>query len=384
MRTSLARFHVVTLALAAGAVVVAAGVSTACGGTSSTTAEPAPQAETPEVDGGDGDAGPSADGPLTTTAATWVWNPIVGSECGNGSETGIGVNLGTSDRVVVYFEGGGACWNGLTCFSAKTAQNIETGFGEAEFTSAVSASRTTNSIFDRSAAANVFKDDTYVYIPYCTGDVHSGAKVTTYDDGTAVHHMGRVNAEKIVARLGTTFKAKAARVFVTGSSAGGFGAAINYWRFAETFAPARVDLVDDSGPPFPASRSVYLQQWNGSWDLFGAFPKDCTSCANDPANVVPYYSAKYPGSRFALLSYDHDGTISKFYGMSGDEFKVAIEEVAAGPFGQLPNGRYFYVPGTSHTMLRALSTSSGGTTLGSWLTAMVTDSADWKSVAVAK
>lgn len=368
----------VPVALALASLAGVMGLASGC--SSSTTND---AVVTPSPDGGADTAStdPST-APFETTPASWTWNPVEGMKCGNGEGTGVGVNPGTSDRVVVYFEGGGACWNPLTCFAAKTAVGIETGFTESDFQSVVAPAKLANSIFDRSAAANVFKDDTFIYIPYCTGDVHAGAKVTEYADNPSVHHVGRTNAELVVKRVAANFKSTAKRVVVTGSSAGGFGAAINYERFAQAFAPTRTDLVDDSGPPFPASRTPYLAQWNEAWDLFGAFPKDCAECANDPAKVVPYYSAKYPSSRFALLSYDRDDVISRFYSMSAEDFKVAIEEVAAGPFGKLPNGRYFYVAGTSHTMLRSLSTASNGTTLGAFLQSMISDAADWKSVPV--
>ncbi len=369
-----------TLSLLLAGSVALVGACSSSSTTNETPVTPDPNA----ADGGGaadtGSTPATGTGAFTSPAGEWTWNAVEGMECGNGAPTGVGVNVGTSDRVVVFFEGGGACWNGLTCFSAKTAAFIDTGFGETEFQARID--NTSGSLFDRSSSANVFKDDSWVYIPYCTGDVHAGSKVTTYDDGTAVHHVGLKNAEAALKRIAATWKGKASRVVVSGSSAGGFGAAINYERFAQAFAPTRVDLVDDSGPPIPASKSVYLPQWNEAWDLFKAFPADCSGCASDPAAIVPYYSAKYPSSRFALLSYDHDNVISKFYGMNQDEFKTAIEAVATTQFAPLANGRTFYVSGTSHTMLGKLSTASGGTTLAAWLRTMITDGADWKSVAV--
>jgi hypothetical protein len=355
-------------------------VASGCSSSNDATAAVTPA--TPDADGGADGGGDPSTAPFTTTAGSWSWNPVDGMKCGNGEGTGVGVNLGTSDRVVVYFEGGGACWNGLTCFSAQTATGITEGFGESQFNEQVVNGKLAGSIFDRQTGTNVFKDATYVYIPYCTGDVHGGAKVTTYDPNPPVYHVGRTNAELAIKRIAANFKGKTSRLVVSGSSAGGFGAAINYERFATAFAPTRVDLIDDSGPPIPAAKTTYLDQWNASWDLFGSFPKDCAACATDPAFIMPYYAAKYPGSRFALLSYDHDNVISKFYGLSQDEFKVVIEDVASTQFAKLTNGRYFYVAGTSHTMLRTLSTASGGTTLGAFLTSMVGDAADWKNVPV--
>src|SRR6476469_4355384 len=52
---------------------------------------------------------------LGTTPKQWTYVPIDGSQCIDGSPTGIGVNLGTSGDLVIYLEGGGACFNSGTC-----------------------------------------------------------------------------------------------------------------------------------------------------------------------------------------------------------------------------------------------------------------------------
>src|SRR6478752_8591829 len=52
---------------------------------------------------------------LGTTPKTWQYVPVDGAQCMNGTPTGIGVNLGTSGDLVIYLEGGGACFNDGTC-----------------------------------------------------------------------------------------------------------------------------------------------------------------------------------------------------------------------------------------------------------------------------
>jgi hypothetical protein len=298
--------------------------------------------------------------------------------CGNGEPTGVGVSIGASDRVLVFFEGGGACWNGLTCFAAKTAAFLESGFGSADLDARLAEAP--GSVFDRGLADNAFKDDTFVYVPYCTGDVHAGSRISTYDANPPVHHVGLTNAELVLRRMRASFRGKASRVFLTGSSAGGFGAAMLYGRFAEAFAETRVDLVDDSGPPIPAAKSVYLAQWDASWNLFAAFPADCEACRGEPAAVIPYFARRYPAARFGLLSYDRDGTISRFFGLDGDAFQAALDDISKAQLGTLANARTFIASGTNHTMLGKLATRSAGVALGSWLAEMTTDDAGWKSV----
>jgi len=359
------------------------GVASAFGGGCSDDAAPivpTSDAGAPTVP----DAGPvastSPDAPFVGEVGKWGWTGIDGMLCGNGAGTGVGVSFGTSTRVVVFFEGGGACFDAFSCFLLKTATYVETGYGEATF--AERMSDVSGSMFDRALASNPFKDDTFVYVPYCTGDVHAGAKVTEYPGYPAVHHVGRTNADLVLRRVVASFKTKTDRVLVTGSSAGGFGAALLYDRFARAFAPTRVDLLDDSGPPIPAAKSVYLSQWNESWDLFSAFPEGCTDCRGEPAKVVPYLARTYPASRFGLLSYDQDGTISRFYSLDGPGFRAAIKDIQATQFAPLPNGRLFVASGTQHTMLGNLGTTSEGVVLSTWLRQMATDDAAWANVLV--
>src|SRR5690349_14903977 len=60
---------------------------------------------------------------------TWTWIPIEGSRCMDGSETGIGVNLRRdSGKLVIMYEGGGACFNELSCMGVAH----QDGYGAAE------------------------------------------------------------------------------------------------------------------------------------------------------------------------------------------------------------------------------------------------------------
>src|ERR1700683_4943900 len=80
--------------------------------------------------------------------------------------------------------------------------------------------------FDRTAAANPFKDYSYVYVPYCTGDNFAGANVVQYGGMTAMH-VGFRNVSAFLSRIVPTFPA-ATHVVLAGSSAGGFGAIFNW------------------------------------------------------------------------------------------------------------------------------------------------------------
>src|ERR1700722_18815468 len=142
-------------------------------------------------DGSAGDSGISLGAPITAKADTWTWVPFADASCANGTPTGLGVNLTGKPgaRALIYLEGGGACWSDVTCYTFMTAVNFSTGYGEANFTAdTASELALPGGFFDRTAAANPFKDYDYVYVPYCTGDIHAGNNVYAYPSGTA-HHV---------------------------------------------------------------------------------------------------------------------------------------------------------------------------------------------------
>src|SRR6266545_3474680 len=87
--------------------------------------------------GGDKQASPSPppDQPIQPIQAprnTWTWVDFPDSSCGDGSTTGIGVNPGDSSNVLVFLEGGGACWSYESCFVNRTVAT-DGPFGSAEF-----------------------------------------------------------------------------------------------------------------------------------------------------------------------------------------------------------------------------------------------------------
>ncbi len=308
----------------------------------------------------------------------WTWVPFADSSCANGQPTGIGINRGNADKLVIYLEGGGACWDATTCYALKTATNIESGFDQAAFAVRSKKENMAGSHMDRDNEANPFKDASFVYIPYCTGDVHSGSREQSYE-GNVTKHFGRRNVEAFLKRIVPSFDG-VDRVVLTGSSAGGFGAAVNFWKVSHAFGTGvRVDLIDDSGPPFPSDKMAYLPTWKSAWDLDGALPPGCEACKIDLTSAIGYYSRQYPESKIALLSFDKDSVISRFFNLDATTFSTTLGSVVSGTFDVTPNARAFVVSGTKHTMLGTLSIAGSAGTVGAWITEMQNDGASWAS-----
>ena len=80
-------------------------------------------------------------------------------------------------------------------------------------------------IFDAARPDNPFAGYTFVYVPYCTGDVHLGDATTEYSPELTVQHKGWVNGTAALTYLAEHFP-DAAHVVVVGESAGAIAAPV--------------------------------------------------------------------------------------------------------------------------------------------------------------
>jgi hypothetical protein len=345
------------------------------------------------IDGGASDAGRGLDGgdlapgaPITAPAATWTWVPFPNAFCANGSATGIGINMSTtSSDVVIYLEGGGACWSETTCYTTKSAVNITSGYGEASFdveSASTSYLAESGGFFDRAATANPFKDASYVYVPYCTGDLHAGSNVAQYGS-RATMHVGYKNFTAFLQRIVPTFPSTR-HVIITGSSAGGYGAVFNFGQTQRAFSAARVDVIDDSGTFLPLdieSKGIGLEPlWRTEWNLAAALPSGCTACATALAALSGYYAASFPNDRFSLLSYSQDSVIPGYYGITTAQFTSALDEDIGTYFAPNSNAKTFVSAGSGHVLFFNPLLAVGSTNVQQFVTLLATGDSSWASV----
>jgi len=325
---------------------------------------------------------PPVGSPLAAPDNVWTWVDFPDSHCDDGSTTGIGINLSsTSSNLAIFFDGGGACWNYLTCYVLNTS--IHGPYKAAEFAADI-AGLANGWIGDRTVSENPFATWNFVFVPYCTSDVHAGDSVTTYSnalDSRTYYHKGRANVAAYLQRLAATFP-NPAKVAVTGSSAGGGGAVANYVAARAYWPSAAMYLIDDSLPFFegndlPASERT---AWYASWNWGPTLDPLCgVDCVNDYSRVYTSLVARYPHDRMAVLSALQDSVISAFYLMLGPTFQTCLTRLTTDVLTPA-KVEHFYVTGTTHTMLGAPANFTvAGMNLWTWLTQMVTDDSAWAS-----
>jgi hypothetical protein len=358
------------------------GTTGAATTTTTTTTTDDPTGEPPTTsEGTTGEPPPSPwDGePLPDAPpGEWTWVGFPDAHCRDGSETGIGVRYGTGDGLVIYFQGGGACFNALTCAN-NPDHHDEGNFPGPD-----------GGIFDGDAATNPVGDWSFIFVPYCTGDVHSGTRPDTSVPGGPMNQrfVGYLNVEAYLERVVPTFSG-VSHVLVTGESAGGFGAAFNYDRIADAFPGTKVTLLDDSGPPLgdevlaPCLQSL----WRELWGYGDVLPADCAECFHpDGGGIIEfarYIGQKHAAQRLALISSTGDEVIRLFFGFGEDEctallkstpqdaFESALVAARDGAFSE-PQGTWgsFLVDNTGqHTFLSGsfYTAEVAGVKLADWV-----------------
>lgn len=332
--------------------------------------------------------------PIEAPANTWKWVDFPDTRCMDDSATGLGVRLNPdSDKLLVVIQGGGACFNAVTCLAVANPN----GFKEANL-----AGQTELGLLSSTDPDNPFKDWNKVFIPYCSGDIFSGAALdkTGYQGRT---QAGYLNMRHYLTRLVPTFK-DVSRVVLSGYSAGGFAATVNVVQAIEGWEGVRIDVLNDSGPPLaekyltPCLQKRLAETWKWGANI----PKSCSDCDVNTGHVtepVVRWSTQYTKNyRIGLISSNEDSVIKLFYGYGQNDCKDID-----GLFGGYPNGLYeeglrdlqervladhpgarsFIVASASHTWTVAQSpgaVTSKGVVLRDWIEDFLDPASDWKSV----
>jgi hypothetical protein len=244
--------------------------------------------------------------PLDVADRSWRYTVVPEARCGNGGDVGVATNQGASDRLVIYLEGGGACWDSFTC-DGGFATYVKTGIPQSIVSQITSLSL---GIFDRRESDSPFVNDSFAYVPYCTGDVHGGRRPET---PWGVAHVGADNLDAMLPRILATFP-EARHVVLAGTSAGGYGVGMTLARLRASLpADVVVSALMDSAvplPPFAGGEPVVGAQ-NGAWQL--DLCEGCTTALDRWDFLID----AFPDVRFGLIQSLGDVTLRQFFSPTG-------------------------------------------------------------------
>ncbi|MCB9477589.1 MAG: hypothetical protein H6685_12050, partial [Deltaproteobacteria bacterium] len=175
----------------------------------------------------------------------WVWIPVVGNLCRDGSQTGIAVRLQEgegSDDLMIFLQGGGACADKDSC-DANPAKYGKTQMQADTSLNAGILSDGTGSESNVSEFANWNN----VVIPYCTGDLHVGFEENGKAEGVEARqiYVGIRNMRNVADLIGQYFTGLK-RVFIVGQDAGGMGTNWAAIEFEAAFDDNTIRVFNDS------------------------------------------------------------------------------------------------------------------------------------------
>jgi len=309
----------------------------------------------------------------------WSYVPVDGMRCGDGSATGIGVHPGSTDELLFIVAGGGACWDALSCFGLNAAVNLRGGWGEAKL-EAETRPLDAFPMLDRTRDDTPFQRATWVYVPYCTGDLHAGASEQAYvpwEPQNIVHHAGDGNMRALLGAVAAQIPTPD-HVWAIGISAGGYGVQLQADRFAATWPDADLALLADGAPmvrPYGDRWSAFRNAWSIR------LPDSCEDCDQGFALIIGHQAAILPRARIGLLTYRNDAVVTIYLNYPAGHLAGATDRLLDAHYGAPPLGA-FVVEGDAHVMLGELDrlVGPGGTSLRSWVDAWATGGADFVTV----
>jgi len=305
---------------------------------------------------------------------------------------------GASKNLVVYFEGGGACWDSLTCtfpIASGVPPQVPQFYVPAIPPTANPAAY--SGIFDQANPANPVKDWSFVYIPYCTGDIHVGSSTQTYFNvGNPVfplpqtfdiQHRGYDNFMVVLDWIRKNIDAPKS-VLVTGSSAGGYGATAHFPWLADSYPKSQIYVLADAsqgvttaafdnGTPGRNSWNPQLPPW-----IFGPPPtiEPSPELLRKATQAYPRAKVSQFTTTLDAVQYAFYGVMKTYYGPGGACPNPAVDwnQQMLGTLesygNEVDNFRYYLADGTYHTILRSpvfYTEASPGIVFSEWLDGML-------------
>jgi len=287
--------------------------------------------------------------------------------CLTGEQFQVNVRHGSSDQVLLYLQGGGACWDYTTCYVLSTATTTANGAIE-------------SGALDIENPASPFKDWNIVFVPYCDGSVFTGDATVDYNGHTTFHH-GLRNLSVAVDAIKREFP-DPSRIVVAGSSAGGYGTFAGYGVTRVAFPDTPIQVFNDSGPGLQnLDASQDVRDRTANWNFTSRIPPSCTECSTQYTYLLDWALKRDAELRTALYSYQQDGVISFFIDLDGPAYQSLLLSITGDVHDRDP-GRFerFFPRGTSHTVLQSpefYTQSIDGVALLDWTNAFLAGSSAW-------
>lgn len=210
--------------------------------------------------------------PGTTTApGDGKWRKVAPGgdcECADGSEFAFWERRADPAKVVVFLDGGGACYDAETC----AFTGLGTG-GEANYDWSIYGEDPAQEggIFDFARADNPFRDYSFVYVPSCTGDAHLGDSTHEYSSELTVEHNGYVNGTAALGYVAEHYP-DAAQIVVVGKSDGSVAAPVYGGLVADLLPNSQVTVFGAQSGHHPDDPDLNAEILGELWGAYDNMP----------------------------------------------------------------------------------------------------------------
>lgn len=258
------------------------------------------------------------------------------TRCARGDPYAYWLRRGDPKKLVVFFQGGGGCFSEQTCVEGSTWFDDRV---DAEDDPAYQSG-----MLALGDPANPFRDWSFLYIPSCTGDVHTGDARVDYGS-VVVEQRGWQNAHAALERAFDEFDPQA--VLVAGCSAGSVGSAWHAEDVIRAWPEARVAQVGDS-LAYLFHRPIRLTAW-GTNKHFPSFFR-VGEARWTMEQFVGRLTRAYPDVTFARFNHVNDGVQEAFYeavGGNAADFGPRLRAVE-NRLKRIPNYRSYLACGAEH------------------------------------
>lgn len=327
---------------------------------------------------------------ISPTGTTEYLGKTLKPTCMNGSPYSYFVKRGSVNKLLVYYQGGGACWEQLTCSVPACDTSVDVNGSD---NPNVGAPRP--GFADLTNPNNPFKDWNAVFVSYCSCDIHFGDAAQNYP--LHVEHRGFHNA-RVVEKWAREHFVNPDAIFVTGSSAGAYGAWFHGPLLHQVWPASKFSVLADAG------NGVLTQQfldenfphWNFEANLPTGYP-GLQEVLHDGSGIPGYtkvvaglfpnttwahYTTAFDGGTggqtgFYNIMLNNNGPIGALTWWNGscafnDQMRAQVLDTASA----IPsNYRYYIGTGSRHTMFgtnRVYTSTAGGVPLlVDWVNAML-------------
>ena len=300
----------------------------------------------------------SAVEPQGDTVSGWeTIEPGGDTRCSQDTPFRFFVREADSDKLFIFFNGGGACYSAETC---AVGQEGDSPTYRVDATAQWGNDpRVHSGVFDFDNPENPLRDWSQVFVSYCTGDVHLGDATQQYqrEDGSefTIFHRGLVNAQAALTHVFERFESPNT-VMVAGGSAGAIASPVMVDKVATAYPEARILHFAGGGFGYRMPPPVAL--WR-NWGAIPAMNQFVSVGQFDPDTTTlldPYITAgtAFPNITFHLFDHAYDGIQEGWQRMLGypADLLPGLDANLAEVRERLPNVRSFVARGEFHTLLR--------------------------------